>query len=102
MRRGRTERTRDRPLAEGWEDLEEYGQAQAEWFTQILALPNGMLGHDTFRRVLSRLDPDELTQYFVSWTAALSDLSGGEIVAIDGKTLRHSFDRGPRKRLFTW
>lgn len=52
-----------------------------------------MPGHDTFRRVLSRLDPDELTQCFLSWTAALRDLSGGDIVAIDGKTLRHSFDR---------
>lgn len=79
--------------AEGWEDIEEYGEAQAEWFTEILDLPHSIPGHDTFRRVLSRLDPDELTQCFVSWTQALSDLSGGEIVAIDGKTLRHSFDR---------
>jgi hypothetical protein len=39
------------------------------------------------------VDPDELTQCLLSWTAALSDLSGGDIVAIDGKTLRHSFDR---------
>ena len=83
--------------AEGWEDLEEYGHAQAEWFTEVLDLPNGIPGHDTFRRVLSRLDPDELTQCFVSWTAALSDLSGGDIVAIDGKTLRHSFDRAASK-----
>jgi predicted transposase YbfD/YdcC len=79
--------------AEGWEDIEEYGKAQADWFAEILDLPNGIPGHDTFRRVLSRLDPDELTQCFVSWTTVLSDLSGGEIVAIDGKTLRHSFDR---------
>jgi len=79
--------------AEGWEDIEEYGQAQADWFAEVLDLPNGIPGHDTFRRVLSRLDPDELTQCFVSWTTALSDLSGGDIVAIDGKTLRHSFDR---------
>ena len=83
--------------AEGWEDIEEYGNAQAEWFTEVLALPNGIPGHDTFRRVLSRFDPDELTQCFVSWAAALSERSGGEIVAIDGKTLRHSFDRAASK-----
>lgn len=83
--------------AEGWEDIEEYGKAQAEWFAQVLELPHGIPGHDTFRRVLSRLDPDELTQCFVSWTAALSDLSGGDIVAIDGKTLRRSFDRAASK-----
>jgi len=79
--------------AEGWEDIEEYGTAHAKWFADILDLPHGIPGHDTFRRVLSRLDPEELTRCFIAWTAALSDASGGEIVSIDGKTLRHSFDR---------
>ncbi len=79
--------------ADGWEDIEEYGKAQADWFAQLLDLPHGIPGHDTFRRVLSRLDPDELTQCFIAWTNALSDLSGGDIVSLDGKTLRHSFDR---------
>ena len=83
--------------ADGWEDIEEYGKAQAAWFAEVLNLPHGIPGHDTFRRVLSRLDPDELTQCFLSWTAALSDLSVGDIVAIDGKTLRHSFDRAAAK-----
>ena len=79
--------------AEGWEDIEEYGKAQAEWFAQLLDLPHGIPSHDTFRRVLSRLAPEELTPCFMSWTSALSDLSGGDIVSIDGKTLRHAFDR---------
>lgn len=83
--------------AEGWEDIEEYGKAQAEWFAEVLELSHGIPCHDTFRRVLSRLDPDELTQCFVSWTAALSDLSSGDIVSIDGKTLRRSFDRASSK-----
>jgi predicted transposase YbfD/YdcC len=79
--------------AEGWEDIEEYGQSQAEWFADILALPHGIPGHDTFRRVLSHVDSEELTQCFIAWTNALSEASGGDIVSIDGKTLRHSFDR---------
>lgn len=79
--------------AEGWEDIEEYGTAHAKWFADILDLPHGIPGHDTFRRVLSRLDPEELTRCFIAWTEALSEASGGEIVSIDGKTLRHSFDR---------
>ena len=79
--------------AEGWEDMEEYGQAQAEWFQQFLELPHGIPSHDTFRRVLSRLKPDELTQCFVRWTEALRESLDGESVAIDGKTLRRSFDR---------
>src|SRR2546426_1157663 len=79
--------------AEGWEDIEEYGTAHAKWFADILDLPHGIPGHDTFRRVLSRLDPEELTRCFIAWTEALSEASGGDIVSIDGKTLRHSFDR---------
>ena len=83
--------------AEGWEDMEEYGQAQAEWFQQFLELPHGIPSHDTFRRVLSRLKPDEQTQCFVSWTEALHESLDGEIVALDGKTLRRSFDHAASK-----
>src|SRR3954447_18473712 len=79
--------------AEGWEDIEEYGKAQAEWLADLLALPHGIPGHDTFRRVLSRLDPEELTACFSAWTQALSEASDGDMVSIDGKTLRHAFDR---------
>jgi predicted transposase YbfD/YdcC len=78
--------------AEGWEDLEEYGKANAAWLGDLLDLPYGIPGHDTFRRVLARLAPEELTQCFLAWTNALSAASGGDIVSIDGKTLRHSFD----------
>jgi predicted transposase YbfD/YdcC len=79
--------------AEGWEDIEEYGKAQAEWFADLLDLPHGIPGHDTFRRVLSQVDPEEFTQCFIAWTNALHAATAGDIVAIDGKTLRHSFDR---------
>lgn len=83
--------------AEGWEDLEEYGQAQAEWFNQFLELPHGIPSPDTFRRVLSRLKPDELSQCFVNWTDALRESIDRDIVAIDGKTLRRSFDHAASK-----
>ena len=83
--------------AEGWEDMEEYGQAQADWFEQFLALPHGIPSPDTFRRVLSRLKPEELTQCFINWTDSLRESMAGEIVAIDGKTLRRSFDRAAAK-----
>jgi len=59
--------------AEGWEDIEEYGKAQAEWFADLLDLPHGIPGHDPFRRVLSRLDPEALTQCCIAWTQALSE-----------------------------
>ena len=83
--------------AEGWDDIEEYGHAQVEWFAQFLALPHGIPSSDTFARVLSRLCPDELTQCFVNWTRGLRESIAGEIVAIDGKTLRRSFDQAAGK-----
>jgi predicted transposase YbfD/YdcC len=79
--------------AEGWEDIEEYGKAQAEWFADLLDLPYGIPCHDTFRRVLSQLDPEELTRCFIAWTDALREASEGDIISLDGKTLRHAFDQ---------
>ena len=88
--------------AEGWEDIEEYGKSQAAWFADLLDLPHGIPGHDTFRRVLSRLDPEELTRCFIAWTNALSEASGGDMVSIDGKTLRHSFDQATSRLPSIW
>ena len=83
--------------AEGWEDMEEYGQAQADWLEEFLDLPHGIPSPDTFRRVLSRLKPEELTQCFINWTDSLRESIAGEMVAMDGKTLRRSFDRAADK-----
>src|SRR6266699_4054533 len=83
--------------AEGWEDIEEYGEANAAWLGDLLDLPHGIPGHDTFRRVLSQLDPEELTQCFIAWTNALSAASGGDIVSLDGKTHVHSLEPGAVK-----
>ena len=79
--------------AEGWEDMAEYGQAQAEWCQQFLAWPHGMPSHATLRRVLSRLKPDDLSQGFVHWTEARCESLDGDIVAMDGKTRRRSFEQ---------
>jgi predicted transposase YbfD/YdcC len=46
---------------------------------------------------LARLKPDELTRCFVSWTEALRESIDGDIVSIDGKTLRRSFDQASAK-----
>jgi predicted transposase YbfD/YdcC len=64
---------------------------------QFLALPNGIPSHDTFGRVFARLDPVQLQDSFLSWVKAVSQLIPGEVIAIDGKTLRHSYDRNDGK-----
>jgi predicted transposase YbfD/YdcC len=83
--------------ADTWVEMEAYGKAKYEWLKGFLALPNGIPSHDTFARVLARLKPEEFQRCFLNWMRAVSDLTHGEVVAIDGKTLRRSFDRAADK-----
>lgn len=80
--------------ADSWVDIESYGEAKEDWLKQFLSLPNGIPSHDTFARVFARLDPEQLQQCFLSWIEAISRLTIGEVVAIDGKQIRRSYDRG--------
>lgn len=73
-------------------DMEDFGKAKIDWFSERLELTNGIPSHDTFGRVFSLLSPDNFKECFISWTQAISDAVGGDIIAFDGKTLRHSFD----------
>ena len=76
--------------AEGFVDMEEFGQAQREWLGQLLERPNGIPSHDTFGRVFAALDPAQFAEAFTLWTQNLRQSLAGEIVALDGKTLRRS------------
>jgi predicted transposase YbfD/YdcC len=79
--------------AEGWEDIENYGISKQQWLEEFLELPHGIPSDDTFRRVFERLNPEALKQSLARW---LQDLIGSlhqEIIPIDGKSLRGSYDR---------
>jgi len=82
---------------DSWVAIEGFGQAKQKWLQRILKLPNGIPCHDTFARVFARLDPEQFQQCFVDWARSLARLSAGEIIAIDGKTLRQSYDSGDSK-----
>ena len=71
--------------AESWTDIEEYGRAKVNWLKTFLVLPNGIPSHDTFARVFARLDPEQMQQCLLSWIAAVSRLTQGEIIPINGK-----------------
>jgi DDE_Tnp_1-associated len=64
---------------------------------RFLRFPHGIPAHDTFARVLARLKPEEWQQGFLRWRQAVSEGTHGEVVAIDGKTLRRSCDRATGK-----
>ena len=75
--------------ADTWVDMETYGLAKKDWLGQFLELANGIPSHDTFARVFTRLDPEQFQQSFLSWIKSISNVTQGEVIAIDGKTLRH-------------
>ena len=83
--------------AEGWVAVENFGKSKYEWLKDILILPNGIPSHDTIGDLFSRLDPKQLQSCFLKWVNEIFDFSGGEIIAIDGKTLRHSYDTASDK-----
>jgi len=92
--------------AESFEDMALYGRSKLSWLQQFLALPNGIPSHDTFRRVLMLLQPQAFEACFQAWTQGLTEPLPREVIAIDGKTLRGSFDSrqrcGPLHLVSAW
>ena len=78
--------------ADDWVTIAQFGRAKEEWLRTFLELPNGIPSHDTFSRVFARMDPDSFAQCFSEWMQAVSSVLSG-VVAVDGKTLRGSYDR---------
>ena len=79
--------------ADGWVAIETYGKAKEEWLSTFLELANGIPSHDTFGRVFSELNPEMLEQNFQAWIEVIAEGLELEVVAIDGKNIRGSYDR---------
>jgi predicted transposase YbfD/YdcC len=80
--------------SDGWVQVVAYARAKEPWLRTFLELPGGIPSHDTFGRVFARLNPEAFEKCLLDWLKALVDLSGGQLVAIDGKSLRRSFENG--------
>ena len=80
--------------ADTWDEIEVFGKSHEMWLTNILDLENGIPSHDTFNRVFSLLDPIQLEECFLKWMKELAELTEGEVIAIDGKTIRGAAKRG--------
>lgn len=80
--------------ADTWEDVEAFGKAKQEWIEGFLELPNGIPSHDTFNRVFNRINPEQFQACFLNWINAVSELIEAQVIAIDGKILRRSHDKG--------
>lgn len=83
--------------ADGWVSIETYGLAKQQWLKQFLELPNGIPSHDTFARVFAMINPQSFQECFLGWIQSIKKITQGEVIAIDGKTLRHSHDKKDNK-----
>lgn len=73
---------------ESWYDMELYCKLKYDWLKTILELPGGIPSHDTFNRFFSALDPKEFESCFIKWTNSIMERTDGEVISIDGKTMR--------------
>jgi predicted transposase YbfD/YdcC len=77
--------------------IAEFGEKKRQWFARFLDLRNGIPSHDRFNAILAAIKPAEFEKCFLNWITALQDITDGQVVAIDGKTLRRSFDAASGK-----
>src|SRR6266567_4112965 len=82
--------------ADSWNEIEDYAHAKQEWLKSFMNLPGGIPSHDTFNRVFSLLDPGELEKSFLEWVRSMAQMTAGEVVAIDGKSLRGTRQKDKR------
>jgi predicted transposase YbfD/YdcC len=79
---------------EGFDDFERFAKLKEDWLRKHLKLPNGTPSDDTFRRIFTALDPKGFVECFIAHVTTLRPELAGELIAIDGKTVRHSFKDG--------
>ena len=79
--------------AESWAGVETFGKAKRGWIAQFLELPQGIPSHATFGRVFASLDAEAFQAGFARWVEAVFGVTKGQVMAIDGKTLRRRHDR---------
>jgi predicted transposase YbfD/YdcC len=79
--------------ADDWCDMATFAVLRLDWLKTFLELPGGAPSHDTFRRVFGLLDRKQFSVSLFQWTKALHEATGGKLLAIDGKTLRRTFNK---------
>ena len=102
--------------ADTWVDIELFGNAKLSWFQTSLDLPNGISSHEpfgaepfrgspqgeAFGRLFARLNPEQFQRCFLDWVQAVYRVTQGQLVAIDGKSLRRSHDGTLVKQPWRW
>lgn len=83
--------------AESWEDIEDFGETHLDFLKQYGDFENGIPVHDTIARVVSCISPAKFHECFINWMRDCHSSDDKDVIAIDGKTLRHSYDKSRRR-----
>jgi predicted transposase YbfD/YdcC len=83
--------------ADDFVSIAAWGSEKRAWLATILDLSSGIPSHDRFNAIFAALDPAEFEKCLLSWITSLHEITAGQIVPIDGKTLRGSFDKASGK-----
>ena len=84
--------------ADTYEQIENFGKKRKKWLSKFLELPYGIPSHDTFGRIFEKMNPREFQNCFKFWIESVTDQTKGQVIAIDGKTLRRSHDKSTDKK----
>ena len=76
--------------ADTYEQIENFGKKRKRWLLKFLELPHEIPSHDTFGRIFERMKPNEFQNSFKRWIESVTELTKGQVIAINGKTLRRS------------
>ncbi|WP_456377044.1 ISAs1 family transposase [Lutibacter sp.] len=82
--------------AETWKQMVEFAKSKEEFLRTFLELPNGIPSEDTINRVFTAIDSNQLEQCFIQWVSSIADLSSGQVIAVDGKTIRGAKVKGKK------
>jgi predicted transposase YbfD/YdcC len=82
--------------AEDWYEIEEFAIANQTWFETFLTLENGLPSHDTINRFFANMDPKAFESCFTDWIRSLEGITTGQLVGIDGKTIRGAKENGKK------
>ena len=84
--------------ADTYEQIENFGKKRKKWLSGFLQLTHGIPSHDTFGRIFERINPQEFQNCFMHWIEFVTERTEGQVIAIDGKTLRRSHDKSNDKK----
>src|ERR1700691_6283960 len=82
--------------ADCWVEIEYFGQDRLDWLRTFLELPNGIPSHNTFGRVFALINPQQFQSSFALWMRSVITLTGGKVIAIDGKTNHRTFGKNTK------